>query len=192
MRRLATVALLLLATVAGGCSTSADANGPPEISYGRDICLECNMIISEPRFAASYRLDDGETKSFDGIGELVKHAQRVGELDRIAFAWVHDFNTKEWILIDEAYFVVGQKIVTPMGHGIIAFTTESAAQEFATGLDGTVMRWPEVAALRVTEEGLLGHHHESMDGDSMDDHSVDTDGEDHDMDEGSTEMSEEG
>lgn len=191
MKRLTIIVTLLLATIAAGCSTAAEADGPPEISYGRDICLECNMIISEPRFAASYRLDGGETKSFDGIGELVKHAQRVGELDRMAFAWVHDFNTEEWILIDEAYFVVGQKIVTPMGHGIVAFTTEAAAQEFATGLDGTVMRWAVVSALQVSEEGLLGHHHESIDSDSSTDYSMDADAESHEMDGGSMEMSEE-
>jgi copper chaperone NosL len=160
VNRLTTSVLLLLAIIAAGCSAAAEADGPPEISYGRDICLECNMIISEPRFAASYRLDDGETKSFDGIGELVKHAQRVSELDRMAFAWVHDFNTEEWILIEEAYFVAGQKIVTPMGHGIVAFTTAAAAEEFASGLDGMVMRWQEVSALQVTEDGLLGHNHE--------------------------------
>ena len=80
MNRL-TFVVVVLAMAAAACSTAADADGPPEISYGRDICIECNMIISEPRFAASYRLEGGETKSFDGIGELIKHGQRTGELD---------------------------------------------------------------------------------------------------------------
>ena len=184
MSRLPTVAVLLLAIIAAGCSTAADADGPPEISYGRDICVECNMIISEPRFAASYRLDDGETKSFDGIGELVKHGQRTGELVRIAFAWVHDFNTEEWLLIDEAHFVAGAKIVTPMGHGVVAFSTAAAADQFAADMDGTVMRWPELSTLQVTEEGLLGHRHEPTGDDPMAEHSMDDDetGHDHDMD----------
>lgn len=154
------IVVLLLAGLTGGCGDSAEANGPPEISYGRDICIECNMIISEPRFAASYRLDDGETKSFDGIGELVKHAQRLSEFERIAFAWVHDYNTEDWLLADEAFFVAGHEIVTPMGHGIVAFTSEPAADRFAADVGGEVMRWPDVVALPLAESGLLGRYHD--------------------------------
>jgi len=153
------LALLALAIFAAGCSAAAEADAPPEINYGRDICLECDMIISEPRFAAAYRLDTGEAKSFDGIGELVKHARRTEELDRVTFAWVHDFNTEDWILVEDAYFVAGSDIVTPMGHGIVAFASEGNANEYATELGGTVLRWPEVAALELTEAGLLGSHH---------------------------------
>ena len=153
------VAVLLLAGLATGCGDTAEANGPPEISYGRDICIECNMIISEPRFAAAYRLDDGEPKSFDGIGELVKHGQTQDELSRIAFAWVHDYNTEDWILVEEAFFVAGREIVTPMGHGIVAFTTEESAAAFAAEHGGEVMGWPMVSSLSVGEEGLVGHHH---------------------------------
>ncbi|MCP5073761.1 MAG: hypothetical protein GY947_10770, partial [Rhodobacteraceae bacterium] len=116
-----------------------------------------------------YRLDGGETKSFDGIGELVKHAQINDEFDRVAFAWVHDFNTEDWIFVEDAFFVVGSEIVTPMGHGIVAFTAESDAQEFAAGVGGEAMRWHEVANLPVSAVGLVGHHHDAddMDHDDM-------------------------
>ena len=145
---------------AAGCSTQAQADAPPEISYGRDICIECNMIISEPRFAASYRLDNGETKTFDGIGELVKHAHRMGEVPAIEFAWVHDFNTKDWILANEASYVAGREVVTPMGHGIVAFATASAAMDFAGDVGGTLMTWQEVLSLEAAENGLIGDHHQ--------------------------------
>jgi copper chaperone NosL len=166
---LAAIVLLLLGALLTGCSNKAEASGPPEISYGRDICIECNMIISEPRFAAAYRLDDGDTKSFDGIGELVKHAQLNNEFNRIAFAWVHDFNTEDWILAKEAIYVAGPEIVTPMGHGIVAFTTDSDAQQFAADVSGHVMSWDEIAALPISTSGLIDHHHDMDDMESHDD-----------------------
>ncbi|MDJ0952908.1 MAG: nitrous oxide reductase accessory protein NosL [Acidimicrobiia bacterium] len=162
-RILTCLAALLLGSLAAGCSDPAEASGPPEISYGRDICVECNMIISEPRFAAAYRLDDGEAKVFDGVGELVKHAHRHDEFDRIAFAWAHDYYTEEWILVESAHFVAGEGVVTPMGHGIVAFATMEDATAFAGEREATVLRWDEVAALPLTSEGLLGHHHHDDD-----------------------------
>ena len=160
MRRAFFPLCVLLLGLLAGCSSSAEANGPPEITYGRDICIECNMIISEPRFAAAYRLDDGEAKAFDGIGEMVKHGRRTDDFARITFAWVHDFDTEDWILVEDAYFVAGGSVVTPMGHGIVAFATEPAAIEHADGMGAMVMRWTEVMALPVTERGLLGRHHD--------------------------------
>ncbi|MDJ0924937.1 MAG: nitrous oxide reductase accessory protein NosL [Acidimicrobiia bacterium] len=178
-RPLLVVAFLLLVAAAAGCSDQAEADGPPEIHYGRDICIECNMIISEPRFAAAYRLEGGDAKSFDGVGEMVKHGRRTGDFDRVTFAWVHDFNTEDWILVEEAFFVTGKSVVTPMGHGIVAFSTEAAADEFAGELGGVVIRWEEVRDLPITDRGLLGHHHEAgHDEDSME-HMEDTDDMDH-------------
>ena len=153
------ISVLLLSLMAG-CSSPAAANGPPEITYTRDICLECDMIISEPRFAAAYRLDDGEAKAFDGVGEMVKHGRRTDDFARVSFAWAHDFNTEEWVLVEDAFFVAGGSVITPMGHGIVAFATEVAAVEPADQLGGMVMRWPEVRELPLSERGLLGHHHE--------------------------------
>ncbi|MDJ0498410.1 MAG: nitrous oxide reductase accessory protein NosL [Acidimicrobiia bacterium] len=158
----------LLAALVAGCSSPAAANGPPEITYGRDICIECNMIISEPRFAAAYRLNGGDAKAFDGIGEMVKHGRRTGDFADVAFAWVHDFDTEDWVLVDDAFFVVGRSIVTPMGHGIVAFATEAAAAEHADRLGGVVMMWKEVKDLPLSDRGLLGHHHEHMTGEESD------------------------
>ena len=161
MKKLLLALLLILGSMpAAGCSPQAKADAPPEISYGRDICIECNMIISEPRFAASYRLDNGETKSFDGIGELLKHVHRMGELPAVADAWVHDYNTKDWILANEASYVAGREVVTPMGHGIVAFATESAARDFASDVGGMLMTWQELLSLDVGDNGLVGDHHQ--------------------------------
>ena len=66
--RLGLIALVLILIAACG---SATAGGPPEINYGRDICIECGMIIEDPRFAAAYRLADGSEHKFDDLGGLI-------------------------------------------------------------------------------------------------------------------------
>ena len=52
--------------------------GPPDIVYGRHICLECGMIISEERVAAAYEWE-GEDRVFDDIGDMLIHGKDAGE-----------------------------------------------------------------------------------------------------------------
>ena len=61
----------LLAIAVAACGETSEASGPPDIQYGRDICVQCGMIINEEKFAAAYTLNDGTEKSFDDVGGLV-------------------------------------------------------------------------------------------------------------------------
>lgn len=131
----------LIAVVAVACGGES-RSGPPEIHYGRDACAECHMIISEARFAAAYRDRNGDPFVFDDIGDLVQHATKANVLDSMT-AWVHDYNTEKWIDAKPAWYV-RSSIQTPMGHGIVAFSKEAAAEKFAAEHDGTVVRWAEL------------------------------------------------
>ena len=157
MKRLTGLALGLL-LVAAACGGSAAASGPPDIKYGRDVCVECNMIISEERHAAAYRLADGTEKLFDDVGGMVKHGREQGEFDT-ATAWVHDYETEEWVEVENAFFVPTLSVATPMGHGIIAFGDRDRADTFAAAVDGQVIDWSTVLELPVVD-GLLGDQHE--------------------------------
>ncbi len=161
---------VLAAMVLAGCG-SADATGPPEINYGRDICIECGMSIDDARFAAAYRLEDGTEKRFDDLGGLIIHARDAGELED-ATVWVHDFETEDWVDAPDAYYVPTLAMTSPMGHGILAFADRARAMQFAHDVGGEMLAWDKVVDLPVVED-LLGHHHEDeMDG--MHDHEMDT------------------
>lgn len=149
--------VVILAALVGACG-SADASGPPEISYGRDICVECGMIVSEARFAAAYRLADGEEKIFDDLGGLLLHSRDAGDALDPATTWVHDFETEEWVAVEEAYFVPTLSVSSPMGHSIVSFSDEARANAFAADVDGEVISWSVVVDLP-DAEGLVGHHH---------------------------------
>jgi copper chaperone NosL len=148
---------LLLALVAAGCSSAASANGPPQINYGRDMCIECGMIIDDARFAAAYRLADGTEMAFDDLGGLIIHGRDSGELDEATELWVSDFDDEMLIDAMSAFFVPTLGVASPMGHGILAFAAHDRAMEAAAELGGEVIDWETVIALPVME-GMVGDH----------------------------------
>lgn len=160
--------LLILFVILTACGGSAVADGPPEIDFGRDICLECGMSIDDARFASAYRLADGTERLFDDLGGLILYGRETGELDQ-AEVWVSDFETQQLIRGESAFFVPTRGVSSPMGHGLLAFGDEERARAFAHDLEGEVLVWEEVAALPVTD-GLVGDHHGDEHGHSHDDH----------------------
>jgi copper chaperone NosL len=152
MRALVRVAAALLtvvlATTIGGCGDESNS-GPPDIEYGRDVCAECHMIISEARYAAAYREEGREAYAFDDIVDMVTHGTRARVLADVD-AWVHDFLSEDWIEARTAWYVDAD-ITTPMGGGVVAFEAEVDAQAFAEERGGQVLRWQELVAGVETE-----------------------------------------
>lgn len=81
------------------------------------------------------------------------HGRESGELDD-AQVWVSDFQAEEWVIADEAYFVPTRGVASPMGYGILAFSTEESASAFASDLDGEVIGWETLRQLPVSPEDM--------------------------------------
>ena len=120
-----------------GCGV-VDTKIPPKIRYGKDVCDECRMIISEEQFAAAFVDRDGNATKFDGIGCLILY--RAKHSPQVERTWVHDYKTGEWVEFEKAFFVNTEKLITPMGFGLVAFSTESAANEFVHHEGGVLVR----------------------------------------------------
>lgn len=131
------------------CSGGPDFDKPPEIRYGEDLCERCQMIISEPRFAAAYVTADGESHRFDDVGEMLAYRRESG--DDVAVFWVHDYETEEWLKADAATFVKSDALHTPMGFGIVAFASQAQAETWLAANGGTSM---DFAGLLVDGEGM--------------------------------------
>lgn len=150
--------ILALAVLSFACSASAvDLDATPELRVGEDICNECGMIISEEIYSAAYRLADGEQKIFDDIGDMAVHYRL--NADEVAAFWVHDFNSVEWIRAEDAFFVASHDLVTPMGHGIAAFTDRTSAQALAADIGGAIHTLDGLLAQPIGE--LPRHEHEA-------------------------------
>jgi len=147
--------LLLAIVLLVACQSQADLSQPPEIRYGEDMCTECGMIISEPRFAAAYYTVDGDARRFDDIGGMARHYAENQE-DVVHF-WVHDYDTEEWIIADQAFFVMSDQIHTPMDFGVVAISDQSRAQELASEFNTMVMTFE--AVMESFKDGNTSHEH---------------------------------
>lgn len=137
-------AVVVVATSCAANPSSGDPQ-PPQIAFGRDVCEQCSMIISEPRFAAATVLEDGAAHKFDDIGDLILyHMDHPDQKVKAYFA--HDYNSQEWTRAETATFVASDQIKSPMGHGIAAFLKASDAEVFAKEVNGQVMNFEGLRA----------------------------------------------
>lgn len=136
--------LSVLALLAAGCAQGTTAITAPEIRFGEDVCVECKMIISDPRFASAYTYEISpgryENALFDDIGDMLVYADRNPEHNVVAW-WVHDYNTKEWVDGTKATYMFSHALQTPMAQGTAAFAAAESAQALADQLQGEVFDW---------------------------------------------------
>ncbi|MBE7529801.1 MAG: hypothetical protein HND44_15345 [Chloroflexi bacterium] len=146
----------ILLTLASCSGNNLDA--PPEIAYGRDICAECGMIISEPRFAASYTTKTGDVRLFESIEDMLMY--HIEHQEDVHLFWVHDYHTEKWVRGDEAVYVLSEAIVTPMGGGVVAAVDKAAADALVTEGGGTAVNFEQL--LTLAKAGMLGGHDHSI------------------------------
>lgn len=135
--------LVVTAAACGGASEPS----PPEIAYGADVCAECRMIVSDPRFASAYvvRAESGrlEPRVFDDIGDMLIHASVHPDHEILAW-YVHDYDSLEWIDATTAEFVHSDLLQTPMAMGIAAHGLAESARSMADEMDGETLSWSEL------------------------------------------------
>lgn len=114
--------------------------GPPNISYGNEICDRCNMIIGDERHAAAFMGSDKEWKYFDDCGEMITVIQELNLSSPIA--WVHDYEQKTWVAAADAFYVWMPSGNTPMGTGVVAYSDQARAELKAEETSGWWKDWP--------------------------------------------------
>lgn len=110
------VAVLLVPLA--GCGPSV---GPEEISWGRDACEHCRMIISERPFAAELRAGSRKRiHKFDDIGCAVHWAKANDQpLDQVPEFWVMNHGDgKSWLDARTAHYRVDVR--SPMNYNFAA------------------------------------------------------------------------
>jgi copper chaperone NosL len=138
----AILAVVLLAVVLGVVFWPQERSGPEPIAYGRDVCAQCRMHLSQPGFAGELRDRKGVLSKYDDIGCLLQamKAQR-GEMPE---AWVEDHRNGELVPLLTATLVRGSTVATPMGYGIVAFAEPAAAQAFVAERRGEIVALEEL------------------------------------------------
>lgn len=116
--------------------------GPEPVAYGRDVCAQCRMHISQPGFAGEIRDRDGMLTKYDDIGCMLRAMMRKHQ--EIPEAWVEDHGGGGFVPLLSATLVRLQNRNTPMGHGLIAFATAAAADEFVRSHRGELLALEEI------------------------------------------------
>lgn len=138
---------------------------PEDINPDTDVCDICAMAVADEQYATQIVLENDRTLKFDDLGCLYEWLEENGT-DEVGAKFVRDFNTKEWIQLEEATYVFDEAIETPMAYGVISFKNSEDAEQYVedNGL-GEILN----------ESDLADHKWEMMDHDhdEHDDHDHD-------------------
>jgi len=147
--------------LASGCRRT-QAEGPPDLRVGRDECAECGMLISEDRCACAFLIEyrgSREYAMFDDLGCMLDYEHDGRDGVRIIRGYVRDHDSRLWVQSDQAVFLFAdrEKLLTPMGSGVVAFSSADAAGPTREAVGGDLMGWSElVPARRVWMEERYG------------------------------------
>ncbi len=125
---------------------SACAPEPVPIDFGKDECANCKMRIVQPKYGSELVTKKGKVYKFDApecMVAFIIEGKTVAEQE-IALALVPDFETEAFIAAEQAFYVRSDKLKSPMGLNIVAFSTKETAEKTKRDLQGSMLSWQEV------------------------------------------------
>lgn len=133
--------LILGVAVFANCQKQAVAPVP---IASEEMCSYCRMAISEKRFAAELIDSESQAFKFDDIGCLVNFVRNKKSSSKPVAYFVMDFDAREWVKAESAFYVRSSEVATPMNGGMIAFKDQSKAQVAADKYHGTLLRFDKI------------------------------------------------
>ena len=109
-----------------------------------DMCSYCKMAISERQYAAELIDRDGKPFKFDDIGCMLNFIKKGPPSVSASSFFVMDFDQRQWVKADSAYYVRSSELTTPMNGGIIAFNDLAKAQEAVGKYHGKLLHFKEL------------------------------------------------
>lgn len=139
----------VLFTFAVALFFTACSSGPEPINYGHDGCAYCKMTISDERFGAEIITQKGKIYKFDATECMIAFVDKdyIRKDDVAQYLVVDAMNPKTLIEADNASFLISEKLPSPMGGNISAFTAEEHRQQALAEFGGDTHDWPSVFKL---------------------------------------------
>ncbi len=131
--------LFLLTTAA--CSTE-----PEEIRFGTDQCSLCRMNISEHRFGAEIVTKKGKIFKYDAA-ECMFNALSLGNInydDAAGFYVIDASNPKQLTDAVNATYLISEKLPSPMGANLSAYSKKSDAEAYQKQFGGELKNWGDL------------------------------------------------
>lgn len=140
----------VLAVLAAVATMACAAPAPGVIQYDADACEHCRMTISDPRFAAQLVTRTGKRYLFDDptcAAAFVGSGSAAPE--DVHSIWMNDHaHPGSHVNVDDAVFVVSDRIRAPMNGRTAAFATAADAAVLQRATAGRLARWSDVLRSR--------------------------------------------
>lgn len=134
------------AAVAFAAAAACAPGGPRAIALNADPCDYCRMTISDARFGGQAITRTGKTHVFDSVECLLGWA-RATPAEAVRDLYVMDLqHPGTWVRVEDAGFLRGGMLKSPMGASIVGFATPRAAEEQRVMLGGTTVTWAQLLA----------------------------------------------
>ncbi|WP_343586439.1 nitrous oxide reductase accessory protein NosL [Flavobacterium sp.] len=123
---------------------SCSGDKPVPIKLNTDNCDFCMMGISEGRHGAEIITEKGRAYKFDDIACMAHYCKEHKDT-KIKAYYVHDYaKNNELIKTENAFFVSGGTIKSPMNGNIAAFSNKSEAKAFEAESKGVEIEWTAI------------------------------------------------
>ncbi len=119
-------------------------------------CPVCGMFVAKyPQWQASVTDSNEKVYYFDGVKDLMAYYFSPSEFgagagDVIKDIAVKDYYTQKWFDGKTAWFVVGSDVLGPMGHELVPFSSQAAAENFFKDHHGKeILQFTAIDAKRI-------------------------------------------
>jgi nitrous oxide reductase accessory protein NosL len=137
----------------GAESTPSSQAGRPVAQAERPSCPVCGMHADmNPEWMCTIEYKDGSQLQFDVPEHMLAFYVNPGEhkasdhqkdRNNIVRMTVIAYNTKSVIDARTAFYVIGSKVTTPMGKGVIPFKSRGEAEQFQAHQGGRIVAFNE-------------------------------------------------
>lgn len=143
MSRICFAASLMVALAfLSGCDNQV-SEGPPTVRLGDSVCVQCNMIISDERWATATMVEGPrgpEARLFDDFNCQVNYEMENRDVPILA-RWSRSHATREWVRTEDAHFLISPNLRTPMASKVAAFESLTEADAAKAELTGDVVNF---------------------------------------------------
>ncbi|MCU4188862.1 nitrous oxide reductase accessory protein NosL [Flavobacterium sp. HXWNR29] len=137
MKRLSYILILFL-------SISCTTKEADPIKLNSDGCDFCKMKIADGKFGAELITTKGRIYKFDDIHCMINY-HKENLTTNIQSFYIHDFNQNNVLIpAENAFYVKGGEISSPMRGNIIAVKTEEEAKKIALKYNANPISWSEI------------------------------------------------
>ena len=114
------------------------------ISYGKDVCKYCSMIIVDKQHGSEVVTEKGKVFKFDSIECLLNFSNGADQSEVAMKLGNHYGEPGELIMLEEASFLISEGLPSPMGAFLTAFESEAMAEEAKKKFGGKIYNWDEL------------------------------------------------